>query len=274
MTVEPTPISANNRRISDLRRLMGRRRSRRESGRFVLEGPVPLAELLAAGAVVDEVFVDLSAWAGADDPSPLRAVVATADANGIPVWGLAEGTFRSVADTGSPQGVLAVAPRRIRPLADVAAGDGPVLVLVDVADPGNAGTLVRTAEAAGAAGVVMAGSATDAFGPKAVRAAAGSIVRLPVAEEADSSIALSALRAAGRTLVGTIADGGAAPDAVDLTGAVAILVGSEAHGLAPEVAAACDVLVTIPMAASVESVNAAVAGAVVLFDAARQRRTR
>jgi RNA methyltransferase, TrmH family len=180
--------------------------------------------------------------------------------------------FASVSDTATPQGVLAIAPRRPMDIAELSARPGPVLVLVDVADPGNAGTLIRTAEAAGCAGVVVCGSTTDPFGPKSVRAAAGSVVRLPVAEVDEVGDVISALT--GRTIVGTVVGGGVAPESVDLSAPVALLIGSEAHGLSADVVARCDSLVTIPMAPTVESINAATAGAVVLFEAARQRRDR
>jgi TrmH family RNA methyltransferase len=272
VVVEPTPLSASNPRIASLRRLSGRRKARLEAGRFVIEGPVPIAELLAAGADLDELYVDLDQWAQVDDRSPLRSVVRDADASGVPVWGLTSSVFASVSDTATPQGVLALAIRSVAPVRSVADLDGPVLVLVDISDPGNAGTLVRAAEAAGCAGVVFAGSSTDPFGPKAVRAAAGSIVRLPVSEDTGVSTVLDALRSAGRTLVATVVDGGAAPEATDLSVPVAILIGSEAHGLSSEVIAACSATITIPMQSAVESINAAVAGAVVLFEVARQRR--
>ena len=272
MVVEPTPLSASNPRIASLRRLSGRRKARLEAGRFVIEGPVPIAELLAAGADLDELYVDLDQWAQVDDRSPLRTVVHDADAAGVPVWGLTSSVFASVSDTSSPQGALALAIRSVAPVSALAELDGPVLVLVDISDPGNAGTLVRAAEAAGCAGVVFAGSSTDPFGPKAVRAAAGSIVRLPVSEGAEVSTVLDELQSAGRTLVATVVDGGAAPEATDLSVPVAILIGSEAHGLSSEVIAACSATITIPMQSAVESINAAVAGAVVLFEAARQRR--
>lgn len=272
MVVEPTPLSASNPRIASLRRLSGRRKARLEAGRFVIEGPVPIAELLAAGADLDELYVDLDQWAQVDDRSPLRSVVRDADAAGVPVWGLTSSVFASVSDTATPQGVLALAIRSVVPVRSVADLDGPVLVLVDISDPGNAGTLVRAAEAAGCAGVVFAGSSTDPFGPKAVRAAAGSIVRLPVSEDAEVSTVLDELRSTGRTLVATVIDGGAAPEATDLSVPVAILIGSEAHGLASEVIAACSATITIPMQSAVESINAAMAGAVVLFEVARQRR--
>jgi TrmH family RNA methyltransferase len=241
----------------------------------VIEGPVPVAEALAAGAVLDDVFVDADAWARCQPGSALSAAVESAAAAGTPVWSLPAGALARLADTVTPQGLLAVAPRRpvsLDALSPAVVGPAPLLVLIDVADPGNAGTLVRAAEAAGAPGVVFAGTSTDPFGPKAVRSAAGSLLRLPVAEVSDTSAALAAVRASGRRLVATVATGGAAPEATDLTGPAAILVGSEAHGLDAEVVARADDLVTIPLASGVESLNAAVAGAVVLFEAARQRR--
>jgi TrmH family RNA methyltransferase len=240
----------------------------------VVEGPVPVAEALAAGVVLDEAYVDAEAWAAAVPGSPLRTAVEAAAAAGTPVWSLGPGVLDKVADTVTPQGLVAVAPRRPAALPTVvAATPEPVLVLVELADPGNAGTLVRTAEAAGAAGVVFAGASTDPFGPTAVRAAAGSVLRLPVAEATDAAEVLAALRAGGRRLVATVAAGGVAPEAVDLTGPVAVAVGSEAHGLPEAWVAAADHLLTVPLAAGVESLNAAVAGAVVLFEAARQRRS-
>jgi TrmH family RNA methyltransferase len=274
VVVEPTPLSARNPRVTTLRRLTGRRRARLDEGRFVVEGPVPVGELLAAGAALEELYVDRDAWAAAGATTPLRRAVERAAAAGVAVWGLPAGVLEQVSDTTTPQGLLAVAARRTVPVAELAARPGPVLVLVDVADPGNAGTSVRAAEAAGAAGVVFAGTSTDPFGPKAVRAAAGSLLRVAVAEATDAPGVLADLRAAGRRLVATVAGGGAPPEQVDLVAPVAVLVGSEAHGLGDPVVAAADHRLTIPLAAGVESLNAAVAGAVVLFEAARQRRGR
>jgi len=277
VAVEPTPLSANNQRLATLRRLTGRRKARLEAGRFVIEGPVALAEALAAGVVVDELYVDARTWAdaftSAGGDAPLIELVDMAAASGATVWSLADGVIDSVSDTVSPQGVLAVAPRRTVTIDELLRAPGPVLVLVDIADPGNAGTLVRASEASGAAGVVFAGSSTDAFGPKAVRAAAGSLLRLPIVEAPELRDCLDRLREAGRTLVATVASGGAAPELLDLTGPIAVLIGSEAHGLPPEVVSGCDHRLTIPVAPTVESLNAAVAGALVLFEASRQRRT-
>lgn len=265
-------MAASNPRVSSLRRLTGRRKARIEAGLFVIEGPVALGELLAARIELDEVYVDVDAWNGADDNSALVTAVTLASSAGTPVWGIAPEVFARVSDTATPQGVLAVAPRRVVDLDAMTALDGPILVLVDVGDPGNAGTLVRAAEAAGAAGVVFAGSSTDAFGPKTVRAAAGSLMRLPVAEIADVEGLVADLLDAGRIVFATVVEDGAAPEDLDLGGSPVLLVGSEAHGLDPALVERCTGTVTIPMNLDVESINAAVAGAVVLFEAARQRR--
>jgi TrmH family RNA methyltransferase len=238
----------------------------------VVEGPVPVCEALAAGAALDEVYVDAEAWATAAPGSPLRTAVDGAGRLGVPVWSLEPGVLNRLSDTVSPQGLLAVAPRRTVTLAEVCARPGPVLVLVDVADPGNLGTLVRAAEAAGAAGVVVAGSSTDPFGPKAVRAATGSLLRLRIAEVADAAEAVTALTEAGRLVVATVATGGEPPDRLDLTAPLAVVVGSEAHGLPEAVVVRAALRTTIPLAPPVESLNAAVAGAIVLFEVARQRR--
>lgn len=244
----------------------------------MIEGPAAIADLLASGATLEELYVDAETWAEAftraGDDDPFVVTVDRAAASGAPVWSLGRGVIDSVSDTVSPQGMLAVAPRRSVAIDELAAGTGPVLVLVDVADPGNAGTLVRSAEAAGAAGVVFAGRSTDPFGPKAVRAAAGSLLRLPIAECDSIADALLDLQAAGRILLATVVDGGVPPEQLDLTAPIALLIGSEAHGLTEEVIGACDHRVTVPVAAAVESLNAAVAGSVVLFEASRQRRVR
>jgi TrmH family RNA methyltransferase len=169
--------------------------------------------------------------------------------------------------------VAAVAPLPA-PGPDALTGDLTV-VLVDVADPGNTGTLMRTAEAAGAVAVACCGSTADPFGPKAVRASAGSVLRLAVLADRDVAEILGALGAAGATRLGLATDGPEPYDTVDLTGPVAIVLGSEAHGLPTGLAPGAglvDRLVSIPMAGRTESLNVATAGAIVCFEAARQRR--
>jgi RNA methyltransferase, TrmH family len=272
------PLGPNNARITTLRRLSGRRRARLDTNLCVVEGPVAVREALESGAPVREVYLDAELAPDGHEPTPaVASVLRAARAQGVVVHRVSPGVVDRVTDTVSSQGVVALAERHVVDVARFAAEPGPVVVLAGVTDPGNAGTALRSAEAAGAAGVVFADDAVDPFGPKTVRAAAGSAFRVPVAEVAAGRAtvaALLALHGAGRSLVGTVAAGGVAPEDLDLTRPFALVLGSEAHGLGVEVDTLVDVHLTIPMDGSVESLNVGVAGAVVLFEAARQRRRR
>lgn len=228
-----------------------------------------MVEAIRAGVDIDTVYVEPAAldheaiWAARDAGLRLRDTTA--------------GALSKVLDLDAPQQMVAVAAQSHADLDQLLAtsleGGRPVLVLAGLSDPGNVGTLVRVAEAAGCAGVVLGPNTADLFNPKTVRATAGAVFRVPVVRVEDLAGTLSTLGVAGIASVATV--GGAEappPESVDLTGAVAVVIGNEAHGLDPELARACTSQVRIPMEGLVESLNAAVAGAAVLFDAARQRR--
>jgi TrmH family RNA methyltransferase len=153
------------------------------------------------------------------------------------------------------------------------AGERPmVVVAVDVQDPGNVGALVRSAEAGGATGVVATSGSADPFGWKALRGAMGSAFRLPIARVADAGEAIALVRrVAGLRIAATVATQGVVMGQADLTGALALVVGSEGAGLPDEVVAAADLKVTIPMTPRVESLNVAVATALLVYEARRQR---
>ncbi len=262
-------LSAKNPRISHLRRLSGRRRSRSEHGQFVVEGLTLVAEAFDAGADVESVYVDLDAPGSA----LLDAVLDQADESDTPVFWLEAGILAKVADTVSPQPALAVVAgrpvdldswRSTRPA-------GLVLVLAGVADPGNAGTLVRTAEAAGATAVVFAGGAVDPLSPKTVRASAGSVLRVPLVAAGDLIDVVGDLRAAQFRIVGTAMADAVSYTEADLTGDLALVLGNEAHGVPVEARGRFDLDVSIPMSGQVESLNVAVAGSLVAFESARQR---
>lgn len=190
----------------------------------------------------------------------------------MPTVELKEGVVERVATTVTPQPALAIAHRRVVPLEELPR-DGLVVVLVGVQDPGNAGTLMRSAEASGAVGVVSCGNSVDLHSPKVVRSSAGAIFGLAIAEGDDPVEVLAALGARRRRRIGAATIGGQAPDAVDLTGGIALVVGNEARGLPTELTPELDALVTIPVAGPpVESLNVAMAGTVLCFEAARQRR--
>ena len=265
----PDPLGARHARIADLRKLVERRAHRESTNRFVVDGPVLLGEALRTG-LVREVFADADAVGSADR---LGAAIDQARSLGVTVTAVAPGVLARVADPVTPQPVVAVLDRPPAATPDlVVTSSSSVLVVDGLADPGNLGTLIRVAEAAGLAAVWCVGEGTDPFGPKAVRASAGSVLRVPVAVEADASAAVTSLRASGCSIVG-LRGGGTPYEAAALTAPVALVVGSEAHGISEAVGSQVTEWVGIPMLGDVESLNAGVAGAVVALEIARRGRT-
>jgi TrmH family RNA methyltransferase len=246
----PEPIGLHNPRIQRLRRLLGRRSAREDDGCFVLEGPHAIEAALAAGVELLEVFVEASA-------------LALVPAGVTPVL-VADGVLARVGSTVTPQPIMAVAPLPSLGL-DALAGATFVLVAAGVSDPGNLGTMARSAEAAGADALVTTAGSVDPFSPKCVRASAGAIVQLPVLVDLDPA----ALRALGLRLLGTAVTGGTAYDRADLVGPVALVLGNEAHGVSADIE--LDGLLTIPHRGRAESLNVAMAATVLCFEVARQR---
>ncbi|HZA75839.1 MAG TPA: RNA methyltransferase [Acidimicrobiales bacterium] len=257
-------VSVRHPSVQRLRRLSGRRSARSGEGSFVVDGPTLLADALDAGVAVDEVVAE----PGCPDDLLARAVAA-----GAVVRRVANGVLARVTDTVTPQPVAAIARFVDAPAADAAAAAGPLaLVLVGVGDPGNAGTLLRSAEAAGAGAVLFCDRSVDPYGPKCVRASAGSVFRLAVTRSADAGDALDRLAAAGLTTVATLARGAEPYDRADLAHPVALILGSEAHGLPEALANRVAQAVTIPMVGRTESLNVGMAGTVLCFESLRQRR--
>lgn len=195
---------------------------------------------------------------------------------GARVFALREGVLERVSDTVTPQPVCAVAAMADVPLeallADPAGAPGPLLVCVAVRDPGNLGAILRSADAAGCAGVVVCGESADPYNPKVVRASAGAVFRVPLAVAGDPAATLAALGERGIRRLGTVARGGEDYLAAPLAPPVALVLGNEAAGLDPGLAEALDGAVTIPMAGRGESLNVAMAATVLCFEAARRRR--
>ncbi|HKN99155.1 MAG TPA: RNA methyltransferase [Pseudonocardiaceae bacterium] len=267
MTTRPEagPFTERTPRVAAARRLT--KRSAR-TDRFLAEGAQAVREALAWG-VVHELFVTEAAAARNAD------LVATARAADIPVSSVTDRAAAGLSETVTPQGLVAVCDLVDRPLDQAVAGNPRlVAVLYGVADPGNAGTVIRVADAAGADAVVLAGDTVDPHNGKCVRASAGSLFHLPVARSRRPAEALAACRAAGLRLVA--ADGHAATDldtvADDLTGPVAWVFGSEAHGLPADVRSGVDLSVRVPIHGAAESLNLATAAAVCLYTTARTQR--
>ncbi len=263
-------IAAGNPRIKRLRRLIGRRSSRLDDGVAVVEGPHAVEAALGAGVEIAELFV------GEDASADLRALAERAGGATV----VRAGVLDQVLSTRTPQPIAAVVPWRpvtVGTLAAAAAapGAGPLVVLHEVQDPGNLGTALRSAAAFGACGLVVTAGSTDPSAPKCVRASAGALFQVPVAVGDPLDAVLEALRAVAVPVVAAaVTHTGVAPDAVELAGPVALLLGNEGRGLPADVVDAVSTVVTIPVATGVESLNLAMAATVLLFESERQRRLR
>lgn len=237
---------------------------------FLAEGENAVVEAVAAGAAL-RLFVTQRWVDRAGGP------VTAAGAAGVPVDVVTDRAAAALSDTVTPPGLIAVARSVVVGVADaVAPGQRLVAVPVEIAEPGNAGTLLRVADAAGADATVFAGDSVDPENGKAVRASAGSLFHLPVARERSIDAVLDAVRGAGLTVVATTVDGEVDLDDADdlLAGPTAWLFGNEAHGLSAEVASAADHRVSIPIHGRAESLNLATAAALCLYASARVHRRR
>lgn len=244
-----------------LLRLAGRRRS----GRFLAEGP-NLVEAALRRGLVCEVFATETAYE--------RFGALLADA---PVTLVTERAAKALSETVTPVGLVAVCETPEASLGEVlAAGPRLVAVAVELSEPGNAGTLIRTADAMGADAVVMAGHSVDPYNGKCLRSSAGSIFSIPVVHGVDAAEAVARLREAGLQVLATTLDGEVSLDSpefqADLSGPTAWLFGPEAHGLPDELTRAATHRVHIPMPGSAESLNVATAGAICLYQSAAAHR--
>ncbi len=249
-----------------LRRLVQKRSLRWSEGVCVLEGPDLIRAALATGQEFEGVYVDL-ARATDDD---LVNLAADARSRGVRVVDLDVGVLQRIADAQSPQGVLAAIRFVPRALPDVSAR-GITVVLHDVRDPGNAGTIIRTADAAGATAVIISGHSVDPYNPKTLRATAGSIFHLPVVVASTLEEVTHWAKHAGAVTMATVVRDGTSYRDLDLGGDVVVVFGNEGDGLSEDDIANCDERLSIPMAGRNESLNVSVAAGVVLFAALSQR---
>jgi TrmH family RNA methyltransferase len=253
--------SRANARVKQLRGAFAGQ-ARLSGGMVAIEGDHLLEEALRSGMVLKTVFVSE------------RREVPKIVPRGVEVLWLTEEVFGSVVETRSPQGVAALLVPPVFSLEDVTgSGAAPlILIAVGLQDPGNLGTLVRSAEAFGAAGVLTTPGTVSAWNQKALRASVGSVFRVPVVAVDASEI--EGLKGQGVRLIAAVgADdfGVVAASEMDFIAGCAVMIGNEGSGLGAEWMKMCDARVTIPCPGKVESLNAAVAGSLLLYEASRQR---
>ena len=264
--------STANAQVKELVKLMKKSRARDEAQVFLIEGPRMAGEL-------------------ADDPGWSRKIgkiylsESYAERNGqekeklertAPVEILADPVFAHVSGTKTPQGILAVVKRRAYDMSDILGADPAnalVLVLDNLQDPGNLGTIFRTAEAAGVTGIILSRDCVDIYNPKVVRSTMGALLRMPFLYVDDLPGTIGGLKEAGIKVYAAHLKGELAYDQEDYRTGSAFLIGNEGNGLRDEVAECADHYVIIPMQGKAESLNAAVAAALLVFKAGRQRRS-
>lgn len=252
----PTVLGAHNARIAAARELLTKK-GRKQQGRFAFEGPTLLQDAIDAGVAIDAIYATNAAYESCAQAKVLEA-------NGVPVFVVDERAMQRISAVETPSGLLAIAPVRFTPLAEIVAGRGAVLLLADVSDPGNAGTLLRTAEAFGVAGVIAGSIGAEPHLPKVVRSAMGALFRVPlaVADPADVAPLVRDMQVTGLSAN--------APPIGGLSWAASpvVVVGNERHGLG-RWEPLCTRQASIPMREKAESLNAAVAGSIALYEATK-----
>jgi RNA methyltransferase, TrmH family len=241
---------------------------RRKTGEFLVEGANSIEAALDGGHVRELFYT-------ADTSDRAAALIERAAVSSVRVALVDDRAARALGDTVTPPGLVAVCRLIDVPIGAALAGDPRLVALpVEIAEPGNAGTLIRVADAVGADAVVLAGDTVDPHNGKCVRSSAGSLFHLPIARERDVHAALDAAKAAGLQLLATAADGEVDLDRADdvLARPTAWLFGNEAHGLPADVLARADHRVRIPIHGRAESLNLAAAAAICLYSSARVHR--
>ena len=254
--------SASNQRMKNLMALCQKSKERRAQQSFIVEGTKMFLE--APADWIREVYVSESFWAKCSYREQLKA-------KGCEI--VADDVFKRVADTRTPQGIMSVLKCPHYELEDLLENETPLLVVLeDLQDPGNLGTILRAAEGAGVNGVIMSRDTVDIFNPKVIRATMGSIYRMPFYQADDLKNTIQVLKCRGIWVYAAHLQDSVCYDEADYQKGTAFLIGNEGNGLKKETADAATQYIKIPMAGQVESLNAAMATSILMYEAARQRR--
>ena len=257
--------SISNIQMKNLIKLQKNARTRKEQHAFVTEGRKMFEEAKALG-IVKRAYISKS-YVEASEEDVEKYF------QGIAYEIVADKVLKEVADTMTPQGILAIVEKPEYRLEDMIAGESVALLLLeDLRDPGNLGTLMRTAEGAGMTGVIMSKETVDLFNPKVVRSTMGSIYRVPFVYVENFTEALGEMQKQEIKIVATDLKGKNAYDEEKYTNKIGIVIGNEAKGISEETRDRADILVRIPMCGKLESLNASVAGGIMMYEVFRQKR--
>lgn len=258
--------SISNEKIKHAAALQQKAKQRAEEGLFVVEGGRLFLE--APDSLIKEVYVTERFLERVENTTKEKLA-----GTGFEI--VSDQAFSKMSDTKTPQGILAVLAKREYKREELlgASDKAPLLLLLEnMQDPGNLGTILRTAEGAGVTGIVMSPGCADVYQPKAVRSTMGSLFRVPFYQAADLYQEIKFLKGNHVKVYAAYLEGSACYDREDYTGGSAFLIGNEGNGLTREAAMAADMRIRIPMDGRLESLNAAVSAALLVYEAARQRR--
>ncbi len=247
--------SAHNKIIKEINSLKNKR-DREKKGLFVLEGERLVSEINSEWNVkyiaVSESF--------------------TGKAEAERVYRIKDSLFEKISDTVTPQGILAVCEIREFSVEDIDYSNDPFFVILEnVTDPGNMGTIIRTADAAGADGIFVTKGCVDIYNPKVIRATMGSVFHLPIYRNVNGTQVVRELKNNGIVTLGAHLKGEKTPYEINMTKGCAVIIGNEANGLSDEISSEADHLVKIPMPGKAESMNAGIAAGILIYEAVRQR---
>ncbi len=275
---------SHNPVIKEIRSLRSKN-GREERGIFFIEGSRFVEEAVQEAFRTDQGF-RTGLIKGADDIRYIavsdtylktpgaKVLIGSWISKGLKVYNITDSLFDSVSDTQNPQGILAVIGLNREQLSGARLDRGIVVILDGIRDPGNMGTIIRTADAAGCAGVVITAGCVDLFNPKVLRSTMGSVFHLPVLHCDSIGEAMRLCRELGFIICASYLDGSVSIYDADLSGNVAFVIGSEAEGISNDALNGADRLVRIPMDGRAESLNAAVAAGIMIFEAVRQRSVK
>ena len=257
--------SASNTQVKNIIQLNQKAKARREQGLFVAEGRKMFGE--APRDWISKVYVTESLTS---DSSLMEQISMLPEGKAEIV---ADHVFRQMCDPKTPQGILTVLRKPVWTIQDILRGDSPlIMILEDLQDPGNAGTIFRTGEGAGVSGVFLTKTCVDITNPKVIRSTMGSVYRMPFLYVEDVVSLKAELKQKGIRTFAAHLKGKNSYDQENYQGGTAFLIGNEGNGLTEEAAEAVDCLIRIPMCGKVESLNAAMAAGILMYEAARQRR--
>ncbi len=241
---------------------LSQKKYRDEMGLFVIEGPHLIEEALKSGSSIKNVLITIEKHKDLADKLVEQ---------NISYDFISEQIMEIISDTLTPQGILAVVEKKQISLESIT-HKKPFLVICDaIQDPGNLGTIIRTAAAAGCSGMILSNDCVDLYNPKTIRSTGGNLFHIPIADDVDIKQYILQLKSNGVVVAGTTGSEGVSLYKCKLTGNLAVLIGNEGSGVKEQLLEICDIKLNIPMVSNVESINAAGAASIIIYEAYRQR---